>query len=118
MLTSLGGRFMTATVELADSGPVVRDDAALRSFLSHDGVELKYRSWLPSGAIARGIVLIHRGHEHSARMDYLAEALAEPGTAIFAWDARGHGQSPGERGHAENFSIVVRDLDWFVRHLS
>ena len=38
-----------------------------------------------------------------------------PGTAIFAWDARGHGRSPGERGDAENFSVYVRDLEVFAR---
>src|SRR6476620_1648877 len=107
---------MTATV----AEPVVeaRGEPALHSFRTHDGAELKYRAWLPAGEIARGILLIHRGHEHSGRMTYLAEALAATGTAIFAWDARGHGCSPGERGHAESFSAVVRDLDCFARHIS
>jgi alpha-beta hydrolase superfamily lysophospholipase/ubiquinone/menaquinone biosynthesis C-methylase UbiE len=107
---------MTATI----AAPMLetREETALRSFVSHDGVELKYRAWVPAGPTARGIVLIHRGHEHSGRMDSLAEALAAPGTAIFAWDARGHGHSPGERGHAASFSAVVRDLDCFVRHIS
>ena len=43
--------------------------------------------------------------------------LAAPGTAVFAWDARGHGRSPGERGDAESFSVYVRDLEAFARHL-
>lgn len=40
------------------------------------------------------------------------------GTAAFAWDARGHGKSPGDRGYAPAFSRVVKDLDAFVRHVS
>jgi len=37
--------------------------------------------------------------------------------AIFAWDARGHGRSAGERGAAENFGTLVKDVDAFVRHV-
>ena len=37
--------------------------------------------------------------------------------AIFAWDARGHGHSAGERGAAENFGTLVKDVDAFVRHV-
>ena len=45
------------------------------------------------------------------------EGLALPGTAIFAWDARGHGQSAGKRGHATCFMQYVRDLAGFFSHL-
>lgn len=38
--------------------------------------------------------------------------------AVFAWDARGHGKSPGERGSARNLIDVVKDTDAFVRHIS
>jgi alpha-beta hydrolase superfamily lysophospholipase len=40
-----------------------------------------------------------------------------PDTAIYAWEARGHGQSPGRRGHAAGFMEYVRDLDTFFHHL-
>jgi alpha-beta hydrolase superfamily lysophospholipase/SAM-dependent methyltransferase len=87
-------------------------------FRSWDGVELFYRAWIPDGGAQRALVLFHRGHEHSGRWQATAEALETPGMAIFAWDARGHGHSPGERGSAENLGVVVRDVDAFVRHLS
>jgi alpha-beta hydrolase superfamily lysophospholipase/SAM-dependent methyltransferase len=35
--------------------------------------------------------------------------------AIFAWDARGHGQSEGERGTAPNVATLVKDADEWVR---
>jgi len=38
--------------------------------------------------------------------------------AIFAWDARGHGRSPGVRGDAPSFGALVRDLDCFARHIA
>jgi alpha-beta hydrolase superfamily lysophospholipase/SAM-dependent methyltransferase len=37
--------------------------------------------------------------------------------AIFAWDARGHGRSAGERGASDNFGTLVKDVDTFVRHV-
>ena len=91
-------------------------------FTSHDGASLFYRAWLPgdsaSSSIDRAIILLHRGHEYSDRWSETAAALSGPGTAIFAWDARGHGRSPGKRGDAETFSVYVRDLEAFARHLS
>ena len=44
--------------------------------------------------------------------------LALEDVAVFAWDARGHGRSPGERGSAENLMAVVKDVDAFVRHVA
>ncbi len=46
------------------------------------------------------------------------EKLDLPDIAYFAWDARGHGHSPGDRGYAKNFSCLVKDVDTFVRHIS
>ena len=61
------------------------------------------------------VILLHRGHEHSGRLDELATAFVEDGYQVFAWDARGNGRSGGERDHADSFSQLVRDLDSFVR---
>ncbi len=109
---------MTATATMVSRVVQSADDTAdLRSFVSHDGIELKYRAWLPAQQATRAILLVHRGHEHSGRLAELAEALRDERTAIFAWDARGHGLSPGERGWAASFADVVRDLDRFARHV-
>ncbi|HEU4888134.1 MAG TPA: bifunctional alpha/beta hydrolase/class I SAM-dependent methyltransferase [Thermoanaerobaculia bacterium] len=62
--------------------------------------------------------MVHRGHEHSGRLIDVVDELALVDTAVFAWDARGHGKSPGDRGYAPSFSHVVKDLDAFVRHVS
>jgi alpha-beta hydrolase superfamily lysophospholipase len=37
--------------------------------------------------------------------------------AVFAWDQRGHGRSPGERGGAESVAALVKNLDCFARHV-
>jgi alpha-beta hydrolase superfamily lysophospholipase/SAM-dependent methyltransferase len=82
-----------------------------------DGTELFYRAWLPAVPTKKALLLFHRGHEHSGRWRDTVEALNLEDVAIFAWDARGHGRSPGERGSAENLARIVKDVDEFVRHV-
>jgi alpha-beta hydrolase superfamily lysophospholipase len=86
------------------------------TFATFDGMELFYRHWKGKGK--RAIVLFHRGHEHSGRLQDVVDALGMPDYDCFAWDARGLGRSPGIRGHAENFGVFLKDADCFVRHLS
>src|SRR6266851_4103856 len=92
-------------------------EATEQTFTSWDGAELFYRAWIPKRPTQNALVLFHRGHEHSGRWQETVDALALDDVAIFAWDARGHGRSPGERGSAENLATVVADADDFVRHL-
>lgn len=92
--------------------------ASEKTFPSWDGTELFYRAWLPDRKIDRAVILFHRGHEHSGRWQDAVDQLDLPDFALFAWDARGHGRSPGERGDAENLGVLVRDIDAFVSHVS
>jgi alpha-beta hydrolase superfamily lysophospholipase/SAM-dependent methyltransferase len=89
-----------------------------RAMKSWDGAELFYRAWPGAAGSTRSLVLFHRGHEHSGRYQELVDRLGLDDFHIFAWDARGHGRSPGERGYADNFGCVVRDIDAFIRHIS
>src|SRR5262245_16162884 len=83
---------------------------------SWDGTELFYRAWWPEGKKAKkALLLFHRGHEHSGRWQETVEALGLDDVAIFAWDARGHGRSPGERGAAPNLATLVKHMDSVVR---
>lgn len=89
------------------------------SFQTHDGVSLFFRYWPCLSAQRRGaIVLFHRGHEHSGRMAHLVDELDLPDFDFFAWDARGHGKSPGDRGYSPSFATSVRDVQTFVQHIS
>ncbi|HEX7808572.1 MAG TPA: alpha/beta fold hydrolase, partial [Thermoanaerobaculia bacterium] len=81
------------------------------------GLDLFYRAW-PDANAKRAVILVHRGHEHSGRLVDVVEELNLTDTAVFAWDARGHGRSPGDRGYAPSFGRIVKDLDVFVRHIS
>lgn len=87
-------------------------------FSGFDGQPLFYRHWPAQGKkAARVLVLLHRGHEHSGRLQHIVDELNLPDTAMFAWDARGHGRNVGPRGFSPSVSASVRDLDCFVQHL-
>jgi alpha-beta hydrolase superfamily lysophospholipase/SAM-dependent methyltransferase len=93
-------------------------EATEHAMKSWDGAELFYRAWIPRETTNKAVLLFHRGHEHSGRWQEAVELLGLKDIAVFAWDARGHGRSPGERGAANNFADVIRDVDAFARHIS
>ena len=86
-------------------------------FATHDGEQLFYRHWPATGTRRGAIMLLHRGHEHSARVAHIVDELDLPDFDFFAWDARGHGKSPGARGHSPSFGTSVRDVQTFADHI-
>jgi len=98
--------------------PAMARSHTTADFPSHDGTRLYYRHWPAASAPRGAIVLMHRGHEHSERMAHLVDELDLPDFAVFAYDARGHGRSPGARGDGQSVGTLVRDLDSFIHHLA
>ena len=89
-----------------------------KQFVSHDGTALFYRYWPAAGGNReRALVLLHRGHEHSGRLQHIVDELELPDYALFAWDSRGHGHSPGARGDSPSLATSVKDVDSFIRHI-
>lgn len=91
-----------------------------KEFVTHDGTALFYRYWprMDGRRAERAVVLFHRGHEHSGRLQHVVDELGLDDYAMFAWDARGHGRSPGARGDSPSFAASVKDVDTFVRHIA
>ncbi len=78
------------------------------SLRTEDGVPLHGYRWPGSG---RGRVLLVHGYgEHAGRYETFAAWLAQQGWAVWACDLRGHGRSPGPRGHIRSFQDYVRDV--------
>ena len=81
---------------------------------TEDGVRLHVRAWMPSGA-ARGVVcIVHGMGEHGGRYTYVASTLVRAGLAVYAVDQRGHGLTPGKRGHAPSAERLALDVARFV----
>lgn len=106
---------MVGTQERMRTAP--RMEASEHTFVTRDGTELFYRAWLPNLPTTRALLLFHRGHEHSGRWQETVEALGMDDIAVFAWDQRGHGRSPGERGTAADLADVIQDAEDWARHL-
>ncbi|ALF60208.1 alpha/beta fold hydrolase [Psychrobacter urativorans] len=96
-------------------------------FNAYDGTAIYYRYWLtmPLAEVAKRsaqaiddpqkqVILLHRGHEHSGRLNELGECFAQAGYQVFAWDARGNGRSGGIKDHADSVTELERDLNDFV----
>ena len=83
------------------------------SFKTFDNSELFYRTWehdAPSNG--KILILLHRGHEHSERLDGIASKAEFAGYKIYSYDNRGHGHTTTEAAY--EFMDLVRDLDAFV----
>ena len=75
-----------------------------------DGARLALRRDYPAGP-PRGLVLLFHGFgDHSGRYAHVAAWLAGRGYAVWALDQRGHGGSPGPRGHISRFAQFLADV--------
>lgn len=79
-------------------------------FTGAEGLELFYQGWAPE-APPRGVVaLVHGVGEHSGRYMNLVAPLVDRGYAVYGYDQRGHGASPGPRVHVDRWSQYREDL--------
>ncbi len=83
-------------------------------FYSFDGSELFYREWNFSPT-QKSIIIIHRGHEHSGRLNEIAESPLFANYNLFAFDLRGHGNT--KTANSSIFMDYVRDLEAFNHYL-
>jgi alpha-beta hydrolase superfamily lysophospholipase len=94
------------------------------TFAGAGGLLLVAHRWAPLGHESpadprtRAAVAILHGHgEHSGRYGAVVDALTARGFAVHAFDLRGHGRSPGRRGHIEAWDEYRDDLEAFVAHV-
>jgi alpha-beta hydrolase superfamily lysophospholipase len=77
---------------------------------TQDGTEIYAQGWKPETAAGAVVCLVHGLGEHSRRYVHVAEALVQAGYATLALDQRGHGKTPGPRGHAPAFEVFLEDI--------
>lgn len=75
-----------------------------------DGARLALRRIAPTDAPRALVLLFHGFGDHSGRYAHVAEWLAGRGYAVWALDQRGHGRSPGPRGHISRFAQFLADV--------
>ena len=85
---------------------MTRTDGTLTS---RDGTELFFQHWSVEGPTKAVLCLVHGLGEHSGRYDDVAATFNAAGYAVIAFDTRGHGRSPGQRGHTP-FDRTMEDV--------
>lgn len=63
------------------------------------------------------VYLIHGIGEHAGRYELVAKKFNDAGIALYSMDLRGHGRSPGKRGHIEKRSVVRKDVDNLIGYI-
>lgn len=75
-----------------------------------DGARLALRRARPAGSPRGAVILLHGFGDHSGRYAEAAEWLSARGLGVWALDQRGHGRSPGRRGHMSRFAQFLSDV--------
>ena len=84
------------------------------SFPGHGGLELYYQRWRPEGRPCAALAVVHGFGEHSGRYGNVVDWFVPRGFAVYAFDLRGHGHSPGQRGHVDSFAEYRGDVRAFL----
>jgi alpha-beta hydrolase superfamily lysophospholipase len=84
-------------------------------FAGRAGVQLFYRAWLPEeGRRSAVLVNLHGLGDHSGLYPTLASHFPGRGIAVYAYDMRGNGRSPGQRAYLRRWDEYRGDLHAFV----
>lgn len=84
------------------------------TFEGGDQLRLFYQRWQGDNAPKAIVVIVHGLGEHSDRYPNVINRLLPEGYVIYALDHRGHGRSPGRRGHIKSWSEYRQDLRAFL----
>jgi alpha-beta hydrolase superfamily lysophospholipase len=83
-------------------------------FTGSGGTELFFQSWLPARAPAAVLVNLHGLGDHSGLYPSLAAFFPARGIALYAFDLRGNGRSPGQRAYVKSWDQYRDDLRRFL----
>jgi len=89
------------------------------TFPGDGDLQLYYQRWRPAGTPRAIIGFIHGigGHSGQSTYTYLIHHLVGKGVALYGMDLRGHGRSPGPRGHIDHWGQYRADVGAFVTHI-
>ncbi len=94
--------------------PIQHEEGTCRGFGS---LELYYQSWRPAASPRGTVAILHGFGEHSGRYLNVVNGLVPGGYAVYGFDLRGHGRSPGQRGYISDWSEFREDTRAFVNML-
>ena len=84
-------------------------------FPGYDGVSLYYQCWRPIGRSPRAVLVnLHGLGDHSGLYPNLGGHFPQRGIALYAYDMRGNGRSPGQRAYLRGWHEYLEDLRIFL----
>ena len=88
------------------------------AFEGAGGLKLFAQSWRPEGAPQAVLAIVHGFGEHSGRYTNVVGHFVPRGYAVHGFDLRGHGRSPGQRGHINSWAEYRDDVKAFLGHVA
>jgi alpha-beta hydrolase superfamily lysophospholipase len=88
------------------------------TFQGAGGIDLYYQSWRAGKETHAIMAIIHGFGEHSGRYTNVVNHLIPQGYTIYGFDLRGHGRSPGQRGHINSWDEYRGDGKTFLHMIS
>lgn len=84
-------------------------------FSGLDGVRLYYQAWLPIDSSRRAVLVnLHGLGDHSGLYPNLGSHFPGHGIAVYGYDMRGNGRSPGQRAYLRGWHEYLGDLHAFL----
>jgi len=87
------------------------------TFAGFGGSPLFYQSWYPDNGVQAVVVMVHGLGAHSGAFEPAVPYLLAQGYATYAFDLRGHGRSPGQRGYINTWAEFRADLGAFLERV-
>lgn len=85
------------------------------TFSGGDGLPLYYQTWRPLTLQTRAILVnLHGLGDHSGLYPSVAAHFPARGIAVYAYDMRGNGRSPGQRAYVARWEEYSADLHAFL----
>ena len=88
------------------------------TFAGSDAIQLFYQAWLPRSGNPRAVLVnLHGLGDHSGLYPNLAQYFPARQIALYAYDLRGNGRSPGQRAYIRSWDQYRSDLHAFLKQV-
>lgn len=88
-------------------------DTSKGTFEGVGKLNLFYQTWQPQGKAKAILVIVHGLGGHSSKYGNIIKHFSPKQYTIYAFDMRGHGRSPGQRGYINSWAEFREDLRTF-----
>jgi len=84
------------------------------TFKGIGNIDLYYQSWKPTGKVKAVLAIVHGLGGHSSKYGNIVQHFIPKQYAVYGFDMRGHGRSPGQRGYINSWAEFREDLRIFL----